>query len=115
MLSRIAAFIDAGVQVGVAAFACTPDAFGDLLAVAIDGGDVAAWAHRATWPGGNARARRSWRPAGPIQADPVGMGRRVPRVSGRSRRVAGAGVAAGWRPSPGWKPRRRGGGRNLAR
>jgi hypothetical protein len=31
----------------VAAFACTPDAFGDLLAVAIDGGAVAAWAHRA--------------------------------------------------------------------
>ena len=38
MLSRIAAFIDAGVQVGVATFACTPDTFGDLLAVAIDGG-----------------------------------------------------------------------------
>src|SRR6202035_5574654 len=31
---------------GVPAFACTPDAFPDLLAVAIDGGDVAAWAHR---------------------------------------------------------------------
>jgi Mg-chelatase subunit ChlD len=71
MLSRIAALTGAGVQVvvllalsddgapvfdrenaaalaglGVPAFACTPDAFADLLAVAIDGGDVAAWAHR---------------------------------------------------------------------
>ncbi|HEY0718741.1 MAG TPA: VWA domain-containing protein [Streptosporangiaceae bacterium] len=72
MLSRIAALAAAGVQVvvllalsddgapvfdqenaaalaalGVPAFACTPDAFPDLLAVAIGGGDVAAWAHRA--------------------------------------------------------------------
>jgi Mg-chelatase subunit ChlD len=71
MLSRIAAMHAAGVQVvvllalsddgapafdhenaaalaglGIPAFACTPDAFPDLLAVAIDGGDVAAWAHR---------------------------------------------------------------------
>jgi Mg-chelatase subunit ChlD len=71
MLSRIAALTSAGVQVvvllalsddgapvfdqqnaaaladlGVPAFACTPDAFPELLAVAIDGGDVAAWAHR---------------------------------------------------------------------
>jgi len=33
-------------QLGVPAFACTPDAFPDLLAVAIDGGDVGAWAQR---------------------------------------------------------------------
>jgi Mg-chelatase subunit ChlD len=33
-------------SVGIPAFACTPDAFPDLLAVAIEGGDVAAWAHR---------------------------------------------------------------------
>jgi Mg-chelatase subunit ChlD len=71
MLSRVAAMTGAGVQViallalsddgapsydadnaaalaqlGVPAFACTPDAFPDLLAVAIDGGDVAAWAQR---------------------------------------------------------------------
>jgi Mg-chelatase subunit ChlD len=71
MLARIAALISAGVQVvvllalsddgapsfdgenaaalaglGVPAFACTPDEFPELLAVAIDGGDVAAWAHR---------------------------------------------------------------------
>jgi Mg-chelatase subunit ChlD len=71
MLSRIAALDAAGVRVvvllalsddgapafdagnaaalaelGVPAFACTPDAFPDLLAVAIDGGDIAAWAHR---------------------------------------------------------------------
>jgi hypothetical protein len=71
MLSRIAALTGAGVQVvvllalsddgapvfdqqnaaaladlGVPAFACTPDNFPELLAVAIDGGDVAAWAHR---------------------------------------------------------------------
>jgi Mg-chelatase subunit ChlD len=71
MLARIAALTSAGVQVvvllalsddgapvfdqqnaaaladlGVPAFACTPDAFPELLAVAIDGGDVAAWAHR---------------------------------------------------------------------
>jgi SWIM zinc finger len=32
---------------GVPTFACTPDAFPDLLAVAIDGGDIAAWAHRS--------------------------------------------------------------------
>ena len=33
-------------ELGVPAFACTPDAFPDLLAVAIDGGDVGGWAHR---------------------------------------------------------------------
>jgi Mg-chelatase subunit ChlD len=32
--------------IGVPAFACTPDAFPDLLACAIERGDVAAWAHR---------------------------------------------------------------------
>jgi len=31
---------------GIPAFACTPDAFPGLLAVAIEGGDIAAWAHR---------------------------------------------------------------------
>ena len=31
---------------GIPAFACTPDAFPDLLAVAINGGDIAAWVHR---------------------------------------------------------------------
>jgi Mg-chelatase subunit ChlD len=71
MLARIAAMTAAGVQViallalsddgapsydadnaaalaqlGVPAFACTPDAFPDLLAVALAGGDVAAWAER---------------------------------------------------------------------
>jgi Mg-chelatase subunit ChlD len=71
MLARIAALIDSGVQVvtllalsdegaplydadnaaalaelGVPAFACTPDAFPDLLALAIEGGDIAAWVHR---------------------------------------------------------------------
>jgi Mg-chelatase subunit ChlD len=71
MLSRIAAMTAAGVQVvallalsddgapaydadnaaalaelGVPAFACTPVAFPDLLAVAIDGGDIGAWAQR---------------------------------------------------------------------
>jgi Mg-chelatase subunit ChlD len=71
MLARIAAMTAAGVQVisllalsddgapsydadnaaalaqlGVPAFACTPDAFPDLLAVALAGGDVAAWAQR---------------------------------------------------------------------
>jgi Mg-chelatase subunit ChlD len=33
-------------QLGIPAFACTPDTFPDLLAVAINGGDVAAWAQR---------------------------------------------------------------------
>lgn len=72
MLARIAAMTTAGVKViallalsdqgapaydhdnaaalaalGVPAFACTPDAFPDLLAVAIEGGDVAAWVQRA--------------------------------------------------------------------
>jgi len=71
MLARIAALNAAGVQVvvllalsdegapvfdsgnaaalaelGVPAFACTPDAFPDLLAVTIGGGDIAAWMHR---------------------------------------------------------------------
>lgn len=31
---------------GIPAFACTPDAFPALLALAIDGGDIAAWAQR---------------------------------------------------------------------
>jgi len=71
MLSRLATLDAAGVQVvvllalsddgapvfdsgnaaalaglGIPAFACTPDVFPDLLAVAIEGGDVGAWAHR---------------------------------------------------------------------
>jgi Mg-chelatase subunit ChlD len=71
MLARVAGLVESGVRViallalsddgapvhdtdnaaafaalGVPAFACTPDAFPDLLAVAIEGGDVAAWAHR---------------------------------------------------------------------
>jgi len=33
-------------ELGVPAFACTPDAFPDLLAVALESGDVAAWAER---------------------------------------------------------------------
>ncbi|WP_280316534.1 VWA domain-containing protein [Nocardia wallacei] len=70
MLRRIATMTEAGVQVlvllalsddgapaydhdnaaalaglGVPAFACTPDSFPDLLAVALDRGDVHAWAH----------------------------------------------------------------------
>ncbi|MET0967120.1 MAG: VWA domain-containing protein [Nakamurella sp.] len=32
--------------IGIPAFACTPDAFPDLLACAIERGDVSAWAHR---------------------------------------------------------------------
>jgi Mg-chelatase subunit ChlD len=71
MLKRILAMITAGVQVvvllalsdngapsfdhehagalaalGVPAFACTPDAFPDLLAVAINRGDIAQWVSR---------------------------------------------------------------------
>ena len=71
MIARIAALVEAGVQVvallarsddgapaydadnaaalaelGVPAFACTPDAFPELLALAIERGDIAAWAHR---------------------------------------------------------------------
>jgi Mg-chelatase subunit ChlD len=71
LLARVAALVDSGVTVvallalsdegapvydvdnaaalaelGVPAFACTPDAFPDLLSVAIEGGDIAAWAHR---------------------------------------------------------------------
>ncbi|MFE3193353.1 VWA domain-containing protein [Nocardia sp. NPDC059240] len=71
MLRRIRSMKEAGVQVvvllalsddgapaydrdnaaaltalGVPAFACTPDRFPDLLAVALDRGDVQAWAHR---------------------------------------------------------------------
>jgi len=32
--------------IGIPAFACTPDAFPDLLACAVERGDVGAWAHR---------------------------------------------------------------------
>lgn len=71
MLQRISTMLGAGVQVvvllalsdegapafdrenaaalaalGVPAFACTPDAFPDLLAVALERGDVGAWAQR---------------------------------------------------------------------
>jgi len=71
LLARVAALVESGVTViallalsddgapaydadlaaaftalGVPAFACTPDAFPDLIAVAIEGGDVAGWAHR---------------------------------------------------------------------
>ena len=31
-------------ELGVPAFACTPDAFPDLLAVALERGDIRAWA-----------------------------------------------------------------------
>jgi hypothetical protein len=71
LLARVAALVESGVRVvallaladdgapvydpdnaaaltalGVPAFACTPDAFPELLALAIDGGDIAGWAHR---------------------------------------------------------------------
>jgi Mg-chelatase subunit ChlD len=71
MLARIAAMVGSGVQVvallalsddgapvydrenaaalaelGVPAFACTPDAFPDLLALAVERGDILAWAQR---------------------------------------------------------------------
>jgi Mg-chelatase subunit ChlD len=77
MLARMAALHAAGVQVvvllalsdegspsfdaanaaalaalGIPAFACTPDAFPELLALAIEGGDIESWAHR------NAQAAR---------------------------------------------------------
>jgi Mg-chelatase subunit ChlD len=76
MLRRVAAMTAAGVQVvvllalsddgapsydrqnaaaladlGVPAFACTPDAFPDLLATALSKGDIAAWAERTLTPG----------------------------------------------------------------
>jgi Mg-chelatase subunit ChlD len=72
MLARLAALKAAGVQVvallalsdegapvydkdnaaalaelGIPAFSCTPDAFPDLLGLAISGGDIGEWAHRA--------------------------------------------------------------------
>jgi Mg-chelatase subunit ChlD len=37
-------------ELGVPAFACTPDAFPDLLAVALTRGDVGAWAERTLGP-----------------------------------------------------------------
>jgi Mg-chelatase subunit ChlD len=77
MLARMAALHGAGVQgvvllalsdegspsfdaanaaalaaLGIPAFACTPDAFPELLALAIEGGDIESWAHR------NAQAAR---------------------------------------------------------
>ncbi|MFI7614692.1 VWA domain-containing protein [Nonomuraea terrae] len=76
MLRRVAAMTQAGVQVivllalsdegapfydhenaaalaamGVPAFACTPDAFPDLMAAAIERRDIARWAERHTQPG----------------------------------------------------------------
>jgi Mg-chelatase subunit ChlD len=38
-------------ELGVPAFACTPDSFGDLMAAAIDRRDLAEWAHRQQAPG----------------------------------------------------------------
>ena len=71
MLTRVAALVASGVRVvallalsddgapvydkenaaaltelGVPAFACTPDAFPELLALAIEGGDLVGWASR---------------------------------------------------------------------
>lgn len=71
MLARVAAMVESGVTViallalsddgapaydadnaaaladlGVPGFACTPDAFPELFALAIEGGDIQAWAHR---------------------------------------------------------------------
>ena len=71
MLRRMRSLHDAGVQVivllalsdegapaydhsnaaalgdlGIPAFACTPDSFPDMLAVALTGGDIGAWAER---------------------------------------------------------------------
>jgi hypothetical protein len=71
LLARIAVMVESGVTVvallalsddgapaydndnaaalaalGVPAFACTPDAFPELLALAIERGDIRAWAHR---------------------------------------------------------------------
>ncbi len=40
---------------GIPCFACTPDAFPDLMAVAVSRGDVASWA--ASWEAGRAAAR----------------------------------------------------------
>ena len=42
---------------GVPAFACTPDAFPDLLAVALTRGDVAAWAAAQAAAGGAGTAQ----------------------------------------------------------
>ena len=33
-------------ELGVPAFACTPDSFGDLMAAAIERRDITEWAHR---------------------------------------------------------------------
>ena len=33
-------------ELGVPAFACTPDVFPDLLAVALERGDIGAWVQR---------------------------------------------------------------------
>ena len=38
-------------ELGVPAFACTPDSFGDLMAAAIDRRDIAGWAHRQAMAG----------------------------------------------------------------
>ena len=37
-------------ELGVPAFACTPDSFGDLMAAAIERRDLAEWAHRQQEP-----------------------------------------------------------------
>ena len=91
MLRRIAAMTASGVQVvvllalsddgapsydrtnaaalaelGVPAFACTPDAFPDLLAVALSKGDVARWAERTFAPDVPRRPVADRRRAGPV-------------------------------------------------
>ena len=37
-------------ELGVPAFACTPDSFADLMAAAIERRDLAEWAHRQQEP-----------------------------------------------------------------
>ena len=50
--SRFSPWAAALAALGIPAFACTPDAFPELLALAIEGGDIESWAHR------NAQAAR---------------------------------------------------------
>jgi len=75
-------------ELGIPAFACTPDSFGDLMAAAIERRDIAEWAHRQQAP--------ALRDAQPF--DDLGgrlLGRRPVALPGPQRHLLG--VTAGGR------------------
>jgi Mg-chelatase subunit ChlD len=92
-------------ELGVPAFACTPDSFGDLMAAAIERRDIAEWAHRQQAPalrraqsfddlGGRILGRRSVTLTGP-QRHPLGVALAGGRRAQRTCRVVDLRVGRG--------------------